>query len=107
MIIYNFIRILQARTFDKTYAYLTSRGISASLASRVRQNKVRQLNNEQLEKLCTILNCTPNELMEWVPDQNTKLDATHRLYKIHRPKTITSLNQTINSIPLNKIEEID
>lgn len=38
--------------------------------SRLMDNQTDSIRFENIEKLCTVLECTPNELMEIVPDED-------------------------------------
>lgn len=38
--------------------------------SRLMNNQTDSIRFENIEKLCTVLECTPNELMEIVPDED-------------------------------------
>lgn len=39
---------------------------------------------EHLEKLCMLLHCTPNDVLEWKADQNVALSQDHPLYSLIR-----------------------
>lgn len=107
MLAYNFPRIFKARGIEKPFAYLTSQGFSDSFASKVKRNNVKRLNPGELEKLCVILRCTPNDLLEWTEDGSFDLDETHPMRKLKKPEKIQDLSKTIHSIPLDKVEEIN
>lgn len=42
-------------------------GIPYSVVQRLYNDKVRSIDFENLDKLCKILECTPNELLEFIP----------------------------------------
>lgn len=42
-------------------------GIPYSVVQRLYNDKVRSIDFENLDKLCMILECTPNELLEFIP----------------------------------------
>lgn len=107
MLFYNFDRIFKARAIDKPFAFLKSHGFSSSFSSKVKQNRVGRLNSRELERLCIFLKCTPNDLMEWQPDNEVVLEETHPIYKLHRPEALTDMTRLLNSIPLEKVEEIN
>ena len=107
MLAYNFDRIFKARAISRPFTFLTTHGFSDNLASRIKQNRVRVLRNRELEKLCLILQCTPNDLLEWTDDENVNPEPTHPMRKLMRTGKISDLNKTIHSIPLDKIGEID
>ena len=49
-----------------TYTLIYKCGISAYTVTSLRQNKSITMNT--LEKLCKILNCSPNEIIEFLDD---------------------------------------
>ena len=38
--------------------------------SRLMNNQTDSIRFENIEKLCTVLDCTPNELMKIIPDED-------------------------------------
>ena len=44
-------------------------GLAANNLSILKTNKARAIRFSTLETLCRVLNCTPGELIEFVPDQ--------------------------------------
>ena len=106
MLRYNFERVLKARGIDRPYAYLVQQGVHGHLASGIRKNKVRLLRMDSLEKLCLILHCTPNDVMEWIPDEQQASDKNQPLNSLKRTDAIIHLTQTLNALPLEKVEEI-
>ena len=107
MLFYNFDRIFKARAIDKPFSFLKSYGFSSSFSSKVKQNQIGRLNSRELERLCLCLKCTPNDLMEWKPDSDVVIDEEHPIYKLHRPEALTDMTRLLNSIPLEKVEEIN
>jgi DNA-binding Xre family transcriptional regulator len=49
-----------------TYTLIYKNGISAYTITNLKRNKSITMNT--LEKLCTILNCTPNEIVTFLQD---------------------------------------
>ncbi len=50
-----------------TYTLIYKNGISAYTITNLKRNKSITMNT--LEKLCTILNCTPNEIVTFIKDE--------------------------------------
>lgn len=107
MLNYNFLRIFKARGIDRPFTYLIQSGFSDSFATRIKQNKVKLIRLKELERLCLLLNCTPNDFMEWVPDENSNVSKEHRLNTIRKTNEEVDMVKTINSIPVGKIAEIN
>ena len=106
MLNYNFSRVFKARGIDKPFTYLCNSGFSDQFATKVKNNKIKRLGLKEMEKLCLLLKCTPNDFMEWIPDadydniDNHPMDYLKKTYEVDMVKTI-------NSIPLGQIQEIE
>ncbi|MBQ9929727.1 MAG: helix-turn-helix transcriptional regulator [Oscillospiraceae bacterium] len=53
-----------------TYTLIYKNGISAYTITNLKHNKSITMNT--LEKLCTILNCTPNEIVTFIKDETLR-----------------------------------
>ena len=69
MLKFNFQRILKARGIEKPYSYLVQEGFSRNIAVRMNTGKMKTMDLQGLEKLCERFECTPNDLLEWVPER--------------------------------------
>lgn len=107
MLKYNFERIIKARGIEKPFTYFQNAGFSDNFASKIKNNRISRLENKQLERLCLLLKCTPNDLMEWTPDSNTDFDEKHPMHILRKTKTDIDLLKTINSVPLGQLERIE
>ncbi len=106
MLRYNFERAVKARGIDQVYRYFLNRGVETHLASKIRQNKVTRMHPDSLEKVCLILRCTPNDIMEWVPDNKQAADTNQPLQALRRNDKLVDLTRSLNALPLDKIEEV-
>lgn len=107
MLKFNFTRIFKARGIDKPYTYLVKAGYSASFATRTVNNKVRQLNVADVEKLCVMFQCTPNDLMEWIPNTDYNPEQKHPLSSLQRIAKDSRINRLIYNIPVDRLTEIE
>lgn len=107
MMYYNFDRVFRARGIEKPFTFLRNAGFSDHFATRVKNNRVKRLNLKELEKLCVVLRCTPNDFYEWVMDKDTKLNDDHPLYQIQRSEKVVDMIKTLNSVPLGQLSEIE
>ena len=53
-----------------TYTLIYKKGFSANTITRLRHNK--HMNTDTMERLCKILECTPNDIVEFLPDEKDK-----------------------------------
>ncbi len=106
MLKYNIKSLLQARGITNQLAYLTKAGITYQMAHMLVANKVAAIKPAIMEKLCTHLKCTPNDLMEWIPDENTNTQ-NHQLASLMKKQIPTQLHNIIEDIPINKLKDFE
>ena len=107
MLTFNFSRIFKARGIDKPFSYLVKVGYSDNFATRIVNNRTKRLDLADIEKLCELFQCTPNDLLEWIPDSKDKTNDNHPLILIKRSDKVVQLTQILNSVPLDKLGEIE
>jgi len=107
MLKYNFTRIFKAKAIYRPFTFLKKAGFSDNFASKVKNNRVNRLNLDLLERLCECFGCTPNDLMEWVPNDDHIITAKHPLNELRRTEKVHDLTMSLNSLPLSKLEEIE
>ncbi len=62
---------------------------------------------KHLEKLCLILNCTPNDLFDWKPDEETNPSESHALYSLQKNKEIKLFSEKLKEVPIEKLAELN
>ena len=107
MLNFNFSRVFKARGIDRPFSYLVKLGYSDNFATRITHSRIDKLNLREIEKLCNLLQCTPNDFIEWTPNNNDENNENHPLYSIRRTDKEIHLTQILNSIPLNKLDDIE
>jgi len=108
MLKYNFDRIFKARGIDRPFTFLRQAGFHDSLATSMKRNRVNRMNLPTIEKVCILLKCTPNDLMEWEPDDNFESFSDHPLNVIRQSrKKTTDLSRMLSSVPLEKLGDIE
>ena len=107
MLTFNFSRIFKARGIDKPFSYLVKLGYSDNFATRIVNNRMQRLNLTDVEKLCELFQCTPNDLLEWIPENKDKTNDKHPLITIKRSDKVVQLTQILNSVPLDRLNEIE
>ena len=74
------------RGIERPYTFLVKYGFAAQTATDWSQNYIGCVRAEKLEKLCMLLNCTPNDLFEWREDNKTVVPDGHALRDIPADK---------------------
>lgn len=68
-------KILEKRRLTK-YWLATRMGLSYKNFDNMIKNKTKAIRYENIEKLCRILECSPNDLFEFVPPLPQKKDSS-------------------------------
>ena len=106
MLTYNFDRVFKARAIEKPFTFLRKCGFSDNFATKIKNNRVKRLNLNEIERLCLVLKCTPNDFFEWQPDNSDQIEDAHPLNTIKRSGEEVDLIRTLNTLPLGKIPAI-
>lgn len=83
----NITDYLRSRGIENASRYLVTKGLPYHMVNRLLMNKVRSVNYDMLERVCTVCNCTPDEILVWKPDANAPLPEDHPLQKL-KPKPV-------------------
>ena len=106
MLKYNIKALCTARGITQPIGYLEKSGITYQKAHMLIANKVASIKPAVLEKICTHLNCTPNDLMEWTPDEKTQTE-NHPLKTLMRKPLPQQIQNIMNDIPVSKLKEFE
>lgn len=102
----NLDRIFRVKGIDKPNQFLQRIGNSPAYASHLVQEKVTSIRFDKLEKMCIDLNCTPNDLFDYIPNKQSPLPPTHALHSISKTDAISEVNKLLHDLPLEKIEQL-
>ena len=106
MIYLNLNNILQAKGIDKPNQYLFQNGISRHNAHRLLNHVTDSISFKLIEKLCLILNCTPNELFTWSNTSKIPHLDKHAIQTIKYEGSSGNINQALQQLPVNKLNEL-
>lgn len=86
---------------------MENNGFTRASAVSVYNFYAKNIKVRNLEKLCRMLNCTPNDLFEWHENEGEEpLPETHALNALRREKT-TEINNLMKDIPLEKLGDVE
>jgi DNA-binding Xre family transcriptional regulator len=100
----NLKNLFNLRGIDRPIWYLMKCGFEKGTASRIANEKIKCLTFEQIESLCRILNCQPNNLFRWIPDANETDVESNPLYCI-KDKEVVFVKSGIMNVAVENIEE--
>lgn len=98
-------RVFALRGIDKPHAFLVKNGFAASSASNMLKYYPIIFKVRTLEKLCILLNCTPNDLFEWRDDGKGKISDEHALNSLKK-EAIGNFTEIVKDLPLEKMIEV-
>jgi DNA-binding Xre family transcriptional regulator len=106
MLTLNLKPIFKARGIEKPYSYLVSAGFPSYTAHNLLNAKTVTFRLSHIDKLCTLLNCTPNDLLVWTPNRNEKFANDHPVTRLKNQNTDLNWQDTIKTIPFDQLSEI-
>lgn len=102
----NVRKILEIRGVERPLSYLVKNGFIVSTAQRLVSGEVSQIRFDHLERLCLLLNCTPNDLLLWRAGKNVQVAENHPLQALTTPKNTPTLTEIIKEIPVDKLDRV-
>lgn len=107
MIKFNFQRIFNGKGIEKPFSYLISKGYSRNMATRINTGKLKTMNLKDVERFCLMFECTPNDLLEWMPEKFAGDASKHPLSGLVRVDSGVNIKAILNAIPIAQLEEIE
>ena len=83
---------------------LIALGISARVAGKYLSGKKQTLALKHIDRICLLLRCQPNDLLEWVPDDPTQNDPTQPLQAL-KPKERFNVNEVLKKMTPEEIRK--
>lgn len=107
MLYLNIADLMEFRGITKKEHFLWKNGFSYHQAHKLLEIQTRTLSFDKLEKLCELLQCTPNDILAWKPEQHHHNAASMPLHKLlPKPKNENVLKKIYN-LPVEKIEALN
>ncbi|MBI4930163.1 MAG: helix-turn-helix transcriptional regulator [Bacteroidetes bacterium] len=97
----------RARNLPNTAAYLRQNGISHWVSHQLANNQKLSIGFYDLEQLCVIFKCTPDDLFEWIPDTaEEEKNTRHPLAFLKKGKNISDDISNLSFAQLKEITKI-
>lgn len=106
MLHFNIKRLLELRGIDKPHAFFVKNGFTHQMASNLSHNRIGHITTRQLEKLCALFHCTPNDLFDWQPTDDARAAANHPLATLTKAKPVR-ISEIVKEIPADKLHRIE
>lgn len=102
----NLKKLFRARGIEKPYTFLVKSGFVPFTAHKYKTGEVDQIRLNHIEQLCISLNCTPNDIFEWQPNDLLDDRRDHPLQAIRRKEKKLEINRLLSKISLSDLEEV-
>jgi succinate dehydrogenase flavin-adding protein (antitoxin of CptAB toxin-antitoxin module) len=100
--------MMQMRGIDRVFNFLSRNGFIRTTAYQFSSGHIKSVKIEHVEKICRLLNCTPNDLFEWKSDAGGDLPAGHALKSLVKDDLkSTNVRALLKDIPVEKLPEIE
>lgn len=107
MLTFNIRRVFTLRGIENPLVFMMKNGFIRPTASGLLNRRAAGIKFEHLERLCALLNCTPNDFFEWRTDAKTALAENHPLQTLKRAETVQKFTELLKDIPMEKMEKIE
>ena len=97
--------VMQLRGIESPYKLLVSMGFAAATVNNMLGETAKRIRFDHLEKICHALNCTPNDLFEWIPPEGLANPEKRALIKLKRERE-ENMRKLLYDIPIEKFDEI-
>ena len=105
MLKYNLAKLFSSKGISYPASFLMKNGFTSRVAYTIVNNKFKNLSLEQIEQFCLMFKCTPNDLLEWLPDKSVNLEEDIPLKKLMGGNIDYNVLKIVRDVPLDKMEE--
>ncbi len=102
----NLKKLCLAKGIKTPHSYLTKRGFTPQMATKLLRGNVKNVKTELLEGLCYHLNCLPNDLWEWLPDRRYKDLPDHPLQEIKARNEDIDVGKLLRYLSKDQLREV-
>lgn len=106
MLSFNLISVMKARQIERPYTYLVKAGITPHSAHKLLHSNTRIVRLDHIEKLCEILHCLPNDLIQFTPNSAQQQQPNHPLNNLIKKETSFNWQNSLKTMPLEKLNEL-
>ncbi len=106
MIKLNLGPLFEARGIEKPYSYLLKKGIPRHTAQRILSGEHTHLHFRHVELLCKAFNCSPNDLLIYIPNKEEQLPENHPLHQLKKESVSFNWLQNTANLPINQLQQL-
>src|SRR5688500_3375511 len=94
--------LCKEKGIKQPFTALKKAGISVTKVIQYLADKTDRLMLDDIEKLCLLLHCTPNDLVEWTPDNTMLTQPNHPLQAL-QAKPVFNLEEKLKTMSAEEI----
>lgn len=98
--------LFKARGIQNPYRYLVQNGFTNGAANQLVYTEKRFISFEQMEKLCEVLVCEPNDLFVWKPKAGVIYPPEFPLHKLKKSPIADEWMDVVAAMPLDKLKAL-
>lgn len=98
--------VFAARGIDHPIRFLIKAGFTRSIAAKLLRGTGPNIRFADIEKLCILLYCTPNDILGWSPGHSSLIPAGHPITVLQKQPGDYSWKESIKTIPLAEIHKL-
>ena len=106
MLALNLQPIFQARGIERPYSFLVKSGFTYHAANLLLNSTTKSFRLDHIERLCKILVCEPNDLLNYTPENQNALPKEHPLNNLIQTENQKGIKQTLATIPYKQLKQI-
>jgi len=106
MLVVNLKRVFADKGIGEPRKFLVKNGFSSFVAHELLNNVQPHFKYKHVEKLCVLLKCTPDALLDWIPDKDAGIDDAHPLQKLKVRGDRQSITAKLNELSPEGIEKV-
>jgi hypothetical protein len=106
MLHFDLTGMMRRREIENPYRFLVKNGFNYHTAGHLLRNERDSLSYKNLEKLCLLLHCTPNDLFVWQKPKDSVIAENHPLNQLKPKPQDINVTQKLQELPLDKLEQV-
>lgn len=107
MLSINLKPIFAARGIEKPFSFLVKSGFTRIAAHHLINGTAMSFHLRNIDRLCTVLCCTPNDILAWQPNQGQPaISAQHPLHQLRAAPIPEGIQQLVSEMPLSDLRKL-
>ena len=98
--------LFKARGIKSPHGYLVKNGFSYSAANHLMYQSPRGIKFDQLERLCELLRCEPNDLFVWKAESGVSYGEDFPLCKLKKSPIADDWMDVVAQLPMDELKEL-